>query len=398
MSLWHVPFEIKRALWPAARASSVVAAILVATFLVWGLARHPGLVSRRPLPREVAAGGLPVLWEVPHFAFEDAEGQVIRDSSLQGHVWVADFIFTRCTSVCPVITAEMTLLRRTIRSPGVRFVSFSIDPEFDTPDVLKAYATRWEGDPRWLLVRPEPAQVADFARAMHVPFERSPDPEEPLLHTSLFFLVDRSGRVRGLYGSLDEPAVLRLVADANQLDVNAERAAASAGVASGRESQPLTSVSRGLALFRSVGCSACHSDTRVAPALGGLVGARVALGGGQTVAADDAYLRESILDPARKVVAGYNPLMPPYRGHLNGGEVDDLVAYLHSLGASAGDPSQGAAASPGTTAAEVRDPVCGMLLTPSLGSPRADYLGNTYYFCGDRCRDHFERDPGRYLP
>ena len=341
-------------------------------------------------------GGPPVLWEVPPFAFEDAEGRVIRNSSLLGHVWVADFIFTRCTSICPIITAEMTLLRRTMQSPGVRFVSFSIDPQFDTPEVLKAYATRWDADARWLLVRPDPARVAAFAQAMHVPFERSPDPDEPLVHTSVFFLVDRAGRVRGLYGSLDEPAVARLVADANRLDTNAGGAAGSAEVASTRDAPAPTRVSRGFDLFRSVGCSACHPDPRIAPTLAGLVGATVPVGRGETTVADDAYLRESILDPARKVVAGYNPLMPPYRGHLTDAEVDDLVAYLHSLEASAGDPSPGAAASRGATAAEVRDPVCGMHLMPSLGSPRADYLGKTYYFCGDPCRDRFERDPAHY--
>ena len=113
--------------------------------------------------------------------------------------------------------------------------------------------------------------------------------------------------------------------------------------------------------------------------------------------ADDAYVRESILDPARLVVAGYNPLMPPYRGHLADAEVDDLVAYLHSLDRPSGDSPRGAGQSE-VTAGSVRDPVCGMLVTPSLGSPRAEYLGNTYYFCGERCRDHFQREPARYLP
>jgi protein SCO1/2 len=339
-----------------------------------------------------------MLWEVPPFAFEDAEGRVIRNASLRGHVWVADFIFTQCTSFCPIITAEMTLLRRTIRSPSVRFVSFSIEPEFDTPQVLKAYATRWDADPRWLLLRPDPARIADFARAMHVAFKRGPDPEEPLLHTSLFFLVDGAGRVRGLYSSLDEPAVARLVADANRLDGNALGAPGFAEVASSRASPAAASASRGFDLFRSVGCSACHSDPRIAPPLADLVGATVALAGEQSIVADDAYLRESILDPARKVVAGYNPLMPPYRGHLTGDEVDDLVAYVHSLRERAGEPGLRRAATTGRTAAEVRDPVCGMQVTPSLGSPKADYLGKTFYFCGDPCRARFEHDPARYVP
>jgi protein SCO1/2 len=396
----RVPFEAKRARRAWARASAALAAIPVAAVLVWGLVRQPGIRSPRAPqpPLDAAVGGPPMLWEVPPFAFEDAEGRVIRNASLRGHVWVADFIFTQCTSFCPIITAEMTLLRRTIRSPSVRFVSFSIEPEFDTPQVLKAYATRWDADPRWLLLRPDPARIADFARAMHVAFKRGPDPEEPLLHTSLFFLVDGAGRVRGLYSSLDEPAVARLVADANRLDGNALGAPGFAEVASSRASPAAASASRGFDLFRSVGCSACHSDPRIAPPLADLVGATVALAGEQSIVADDAYLRESILDPARKVVAGYNPLMPPYRGHLTGDEVDDLVAYVHSLRERAGEPGLRRAATTGRTAAEVRDPVCGMQVTPSLGSPKADYLGKTFYFCGDPCRARFEHDPARYVP
>jgi cytochrome oxidase Cu insertion factor (SCO1/SenC/PrrC family)/YHS domain-containing protein len=373
--------------------------ILAATLGVCGLLRHAKAVSPSAAHVDAAVRGPPVLWDVPTFAFEDAHGQFIRDSSLHGHVWVADFIFTRCTSVCPMITAEMTLLRRTIRSPGVRFVSFSIDPEFDTREVLEAYGTRWDADPRWLLLRPDPSRVVDFAKGMHVPFERSPDPDEPLLHTSVFFLVDGDGRVRGLYGSLDEPSVARLVADMNVLDSVAESAPGSDNAASSRKPAGATSASRGFDLFLSVGCRACHSDPRIAPGLAGLVGAAVTLGRGERIVADDAYVRESILDPERNVVAGYNPLMPPYRGHLTDAEVDDLVAYVHSLDASAAGPSLEATGAPGKAAeAEVRDPVCGMRFKPSDGSPRTDFRGRMYYFCGDRCRDRFEHDPGHFVP
>ncbi len=387
-----------RARGKAASASFAVAAVLAAIVIVRGAVRHPPIGATGASVGKAAEGGPPVLWDVPPFAFEDAEGRVIRNATLRGHVWVADFVFTRCTSICPLITAEMTLLRRRMHSFRIRFVSFSIDPDFDTPEVLKAYAARWDADPRWLLVRPEPPQVGDFARAMHVPFERSSDPEEPLLHTSLFFLVDVAGRVRGLYGSLDEAAVAQLVADASQLETNAEGAPRYAEVAKLRESPAGTSLSRGFDLFRSVGCSACHSDPHVAPKLNGLIGATVAIGRGETTVADDAYVRESILDPARKVVEGYNPLMPPYRGHLTDAEVDDLVAYVHSLEVPTGEPEKRAAVPRDASAEEVRDPVCGMRLAPSVGSPRAEYLGKTYSFCSDRCRDRFERDPAHYVP
>lgn len=392
----RILFEARGALGKSARASFVFASVLVTVFLVRGVLRHSPSGAGASV-HDGAEGAPPILWDMPSFAFESAEGRVIRNATLRGHVWIADFIFTRCTSLCPIITAEMTLLRRTMRSSQIRFVSFSIDPDFDTPEVLAAYATRWDADPRWLLVRPDPAHVADFAQAMHVPFERSPDPEEPLMHTSLFFLVDRAGRVRGLYGSLDEPSIARLMADATHLETNAE-GVRSAEVASSHESPAGTSVSRGFDLFRSVGCSACHSDPRVAPTLDGLAGATVAIGHGETTLADDAYLRESILDPARKVVSGYNPLMPPYRGHLTAPEVDDLVAYLHSLAASGGERDQRAVIPSEESAEEARDPVCGMHLVPSVGSPRAEYLGRAYSFCSDRCRDRFERDPAHYVP
>jgi protein SCO1/2 len=356
--------------------------------------------------------GPPVLWDVPAFAFAGANGQVITASDLRGHIWIADFIFTRCTTMCPIITAQMTMVRRTIRSADIRFVSFSIDPAFDTPDVLQAYAGRWSPDPRWLLLRPSPTQVNEFARGMHVPFESSTDPGEPILHTTVFFLVDRGGRVRGMYGSLDDQAVGRLVADARRLDSHVGRAVKRSEADPTGEPSPtsrtshdraLTGTSHGLALYEALGCGGCHADPKTGPSLTGLAGQIVRLEGGATVVADDSYVRQSILDPTAKIVTGYNPLMPAYRGHLTDAEVDDLVTYLHSIGPAEGasrSPTAGEATPSGGLRAEadvdVRDPVCGMTIKRQRAGARSDYLGRTYYFCSDRCRDRFVEDPARY--
>lgn len=85
----------------------------------------------------------------------------------------------------------------------------------------------------------------------------------------------------------------------------------------------------GARLFTSYGCLQCHGQ--VAPTLAGLYGRRVRLSDGSTVQADDAYLRESIVNPAAKIVAGYPPTMPSYRGQLTEEQLSALTAYIRSL-------------------------------------------------------------------
>jgi protein SCO1/2 len=290
-----------------------------------------------------AEGSLPILWGVPPFTFTDAEGRSIDASALRGHVWIADLIFTRCVTMCPIITSRMSLLRRSVRSGEFRFVSFSIDPEYDTPAVLRAYAARWGADPRWLLLRPPPGKQTEFAQGMRAPFEHTEMPREPILHTTQFFLIDQLGRVRGLYSSLDDAAVRKLVADATLLDGSIATPPGGSMQAGGQPTA-IAGASRGQALFQSLGCAACHADQRTGPPLAGLAGHPVRLEGGSSVLADAAYLRQSILAPAEKVVFGYDHLMPAYDGYLASTEVDDLVAYLQSIPAGAARPAAAARA------------------------------------------------------
>ena len=294
-------------------------------------ARHRGPAAAFPPTAVLLADGrLPILSEVPPFAFTNADGRSIDESVLRGHVWIADFIFTRCVTMCPITTAKMSVLRRAIPSTDIRFVSFSIDPEYDTPAILQAYASRWNADPRWLLLSPPPGKVTEFAQAMKVPFERTAMPLEPILHSSLFFLFDQRGRLRGLYGSLDDAAVLRLVADAILLDASVETARDGGRQPNG-EQAVIRGASRGQTLFQALGCAACHTDQKTGPPLAGLAGRPVRLEGGATVLADASYLRRSILAPAEEVVFGYNRLMPAYGSYLAPADVDDLVAYLQSI-------------------------------------------------------------------
>ena len=319
--------------WGGCSLAALLAVLVVVLLVIRARQRARAVASASAAVH--ADRRLPILSDVPPFAFTNIDGRTIDESVLSGHVWIADFIFTRCVTMCPITTAKMNLLRRSLQSPEIRFVSFSIDPEYDTAATLRAYASRWNADPRWLLLSPPPGKVTEFAEAMKVPFERTAMPLEPILHSSLFFLIDQHGHVRGLYGSLDDAAVRRLAADATLLDASIDTDRDNRLQTEGQhEGRP--EASRGQALFQSLGCAACHTDLRTGPPLAGLAGSVVRLEDGATVSADATYLRRSILAPAEKVVSGYNPLMPAYDGYLSPADVSDLVAYVQSIPPASG--------------------------------------------------------------
>jgi len=181
--------------------------------------------QRQPAPAGAPAIGirragdrpLPVLWDVPAFSAVDQDGEAVSEQTLRGHVWICAFIFTRCTTVCPIITSRMALLRHQLPDADVRFVSFTVDADFDTPAVLKQYAIGWSADARWLLLNAGADGVRKLARGMHAALESGRNTGNPIVHSSHFFLVDTILQVRGVYDSAAESALPRLVADASGL-------------------------------------------------------------------------------------------------------------------------------------------------------------------------------------
>src|SRR5215470_9699306 len=96
---------------------------------------------------------------------------------------------------------------------------------------------------------------------------------------------------------------------------------------------PQSPVAAGEKLFVSLNCITCHKRDSPGrgPVLDGLFGATVRLANGETITADEAYIRESILNPAAKVVAGYQPVMPPYQGQVDEEKLLDLISYIRTL-------------------------------------------------------------------
>jgi len=163
---------------------------------------------------------LPVLGDLPHFALTDRSGELVDSEQLRGKVWIADFIFTRCPDYCPALTARMAQLqKRLARDPDpVRLVSFSVDPEHDTPAVLAAYAARAGAQPPWLfLTGPRDALAGLLRDGFRVAYADDGPPTAPITHSDRFVLVDRGLRLRGYYHGNDPQDVDRLAVDAEAL-------------------------------------------------------------------------------------------------------------------------------------------------------------------------------------
>jgi cytochrome oxidase Cu insertion factor (SCO1/SenC/PrrC family) len=164
----------------------------------------------------------PILGAVPAFSLTERSGRTVARADLDGQTWVADFIFTRCGGICPLMTARMKDVHAD--APGVTLVSFSVDPEHDTPAVLRDYAARHGIGEGWLFLTGDQAVLHALARdgfklaAAAVPAEEQQQGGDgPFLHSSRLVLVDGRARIRGYYDSNEAQALARLRQDLRAL-------------------------------------------------------------------------------------------------------------------------------------------------------------------------------------
>jgi protein SCO1/2 len=201
----------ERRVW-LALAGFIVAVVLI------------GLFSLLP-----GGGGdsLPVVATLPPFELVDSSGNKVSRTDLDGQVWVADFIFTNCAGICPILSARMAELQKALIDGAVdaRLVSISVDPARDSPDALRAYGERFKADPeRWWFLTGERAALYDLigkgfllSVAGRTQEEADADGGELITHSDRFVLVDRQGRIRGYYHGSDRESVAKLIGDVARL-------------------------------------------------------------------------------------------------------------------------------------------------------------------------------------
>ena len=159
---------------------------------------------------------LPVYGQVPEFHLISQTGAPFDRQALDGKIWVADFIFTNCTSSCPRMTSQMARMQpRLAEFPDVRLVSFSVDPQRDTPAVLADYARRYRAQPGFWYFLTGDQKILDALdrRAFMLG-----NVDGSLEHSTRFVLVDRKGKIRGYYGAAQDDPTMNLIVDIRRLE------------------------------------------------------------------------------------------------------------------------------------------------------------------------------------
>ncbi|HEY3900198.1 MAG TPA: SCO family protein [Chthoniobacter sp.] len=193
------------------------------SFAVLGLALALAGCGKRDTAEILQPPGTPATlqkyWPVPEFTLTESNGQTLHRGDLAGKVWVAEFFYTSCPGPCPVLTSKVGEVQKALGANAeVRLVSISVDPEKDTPEVLKTYAKRYDAGPNWLFCTGDKAGIVALAHdGFKLPIAEGTAESGPITHTTRLALVDKAGTVRGFYDGISEDGVQALVHDAGQL-------------------------------------------------------------------------------------------------------------------------------------------------------------------------------------
>lgn len=156
------------------------------------------------------------------FSLVTQDGVPITRNDVMGRVHVASFIYTRCAGICPAMVTQLAKVQKAIDGRDAMLVSYSVTPQDDTPETLAAFGKLRGIDPgRWKLVTGDPEQVYTLARTSYFADDGRLDAgkaaTEQFLHTEKALLVDREGRLRGVYNATLPHDIGKLMADLNQL-------------------------------------------------------------------------------------------------------------------------------------------------------------------------------------
>lgn len=159
-----------------------------------------------------ASTDLPVIGPVADFVLTNQSGQSVTLADLKGRVWVADIIFTRCAGPCPEMTRKMKELQEAFPATGsARLVTLTTDADYDTPDVLAQYGERYDANPaQWTFLTGDKVAIANLAidslklTAIEKPAEERTDPNDLFVHSTIFVVVDKQGRLRRAFETVGD--------------------------------------------------------------------------------------------------------------------------------------------------------------------------------------------------
>jgi len=179
------------------------------SLLLLALLTGCGATRREVTPADNAD---PVLdYPVGPFALTERSGRTVTDRDLHGTVWIASFVFTRCTGPCPAVSATVARLQTELKDyPGVKLVTFTVDPKHDDLTKLREYARSRNADPeRWLFLTGDEATIHailrdQFKQAVARNDDPAAGPGDAFEHSTRLVLVDKNGVIRGTYPGLPD--------------------------------------------------------------------------------------------------------------------------------------------------------------------------------------------------
>ncbi|TCI28709.1 redoxin domain-containing protein [Exiguobacterium sp. SL-10] len=160
----------------------------------------------------------PLNWEIESFNYMNQNEEMVSLDDLKGKVWMADFVFTSCETVCPPMTYNMTKLNEALVEEGVedvQFVSFSVDPTVDTPDKIKEFMANYDlAQADWqFLTGYSQDEIEAFAQQNFKALVRKPDEGTQVDHATWFYLVDQNGKIMKAYQGFQDVPIEDIVSD-----------------------------------------------------------------------------------------------------------------------------------------------------------------------------------------
>ena len=152
---------------------------------------------------------------IADFSLTNQNGKTITQDDYKDKIYVADFFFTTCQTICPIMTDHMVKIQEALKNDdGVLLLSHTVTPEIDSVVQLKKYALeKGVNDAKWNLVTGDKKEIYDLARKSYLAAKDVPFQENDLVHTENFVLVDKKKRIRGFYDGTDPEAIEKLLAD-----------------------------------------------------------------------------------------------------------------------------------------------------------------------------------------
>ncbi len=148
--------------------------------------------------------------EVPNFSFTNQNGETITNQDYKGKVYIAEFFFTTCPSICPIMNRNMvTIQNEFYGNPNLGIASFTINPEYDTPEILKAYAESYKiTNPSWHLLTGDKTEIYALANTgFNLYVGEAPEVEGGFEHSGFFALIDQEGNIRSRYDKNGNPLI-----------------------------------------------------------------------------------------------------------------------------------------------------------------------------------------------